>query len=180
MRKALSPAFSERALRDQQGFINVYIDKLIRLIKHNGPTAAQDLTELLDHLTFDIIGDLAFGESFGGLDSGGSHEFVNTMHDGIRAMPWLQFFLSYNLGFVVHYLLPKKLRAQRDKMKQFAVDRINTRVAKSEDRRDIISYMYKVSSACICVREQVFQPSTLVTGVESTDLEAAIEADFAK
>jgi hypothetical protein len=70
-RKSLAHAFSEKALRDQEPLIGKYVDLLIEKLKEyalSGDTA--DMAMWYNLATFDLIGDLTFGESFSGLDSG--------------------------------------------------------------------------------------------------------------
>lgn len=54
MRKFLSNAFSDRSLKEQEHLI----------------AGGIDISIWFNLLTFDIIGELAFGESFGGIRSG--------------------------------------------------------------------------------------------------------------
>lgn len=71
MRKHLSHAFSDRSLREQEGLIDEVVDELIMQlgICASGEQGA-DIVMWFNLATFDIIGSLAFGESFGGLKSG--------------------------------------------------------------------------------------------------------------
>lgn len=68
MRKNLSSAFSDRSLREQEYLINKHINAFITRI--STVPGAVDLTNWFNLLTFDIIGDLAFGQSFGGIELG--------------------------------------------------------------------------------------------------------------
>ncbi|ROV99477.1 hypothetical protein VMCG_06412 [Cytospora schulzeri] len=88
-RKALSHAFSARALRDQEIVIDQYVDLLIEQLGKLGSNGekAVDATAAWNWLTFDIIGDLAFGESFGCLADGTSH-WVDLVFD----------YLKYSMG----------------------------------------------------------------------------------
>jgi hypothetical protein len=62
-RKAFSHAFSDRALREQEGLVAKYVDKLVEklgmLARGN---EGVDLVKMLNFTTFDIMSDLAFGE----------------------------------------------------------------------------------------------------------------------
>lgn len=71
MRKLLSHAFSERSLSEQEDLVTGSIDKFMDIAQEKcGMTDGWDIVESFKRLAFDIIGDLAFGETFGGLDGG--------------------------------------------------------------------------------------------------------------
>jgi cytochrome P450 len=71
MRKYLSHAFSDRSLLEQEdmitGTINKFVDLAGERVQCKG---GWDIGKAYEMLTFDIIGDLAFGERFGGLEEG--------------------------------------------------------------------------------------------------------------
>jgi cytochrome P450 len=71
-RRLYSPGFSARSLREQepliQNYVNMFINGLSRLCE-NGETPV-DMVQWFNFVTFDIIGDLAFGEPFGCLENG--------------------------------------------------------------------------------------------------------------
>lgn len=59
-RRLLSPAFSERALREQEPIIQSYVDLLVERL-HKEVTSYRetvDMTPWYDYTTFDILGDL--------------------------------------------------------------------------------------------------------------------------
>lgn len=62
-RKVFSHAFSDRALREQEGLVATYVDKLVE--KLGGLSKSRkttDLVRMLNFTTFDIMSDLAFGQ----------------------------------------------------------------------------------------------------------------------
>ena len=80
MRKYLSNAFSERSLREQEYLVAEIVDQFIEKIDSGsrrgeekgeaGEGAEVELVNMFNLTTFDIIGSLAFGESFGGVEAG--------------------------------------------------------------------------------------------------------------
>lgn len=65
-RKIFSHAFSERALREQEGLIGGYVDKLIaKLAEKVERGEGAEMCRLLNFTTFDIMSDLAFGYPLG-------------------------------------------------------------------------------------------------------------------
>ena len=71
MRKLLSHAFSQRSLTEQESLVSTAVDRFIEMIGRIGASQeGLDITKWYHMLTFDIIGDLAFGETFRGIESG--------------------------------------------------------------------------------------------------------------
>lgn len=71
MRKFLSHAFSERSLKAQEALIVEVVDEFVaQLGKVASNDVGIDVTSWYNLTTFDIIGSLAFGESFNGVKSG--------------------------------------------------------------------------------------------------------------
>ena len=72
MRKFLSHAFSDKSLKDQGPLISEVVDEFVtQLGVHASSGKGVDIVTWYNLTTFDIIGSLAFGESFGGVKSGG-------------------------------------------------------------------------------------------------------------
>lgn len=69
MRKYLSHAFSDRSLIEQEELIATVTDQFIGKIGERGAEGL-DFSQEFEMMTFDIIGSLAFGENFGGVESG--------------------------------------------------------------------------------------------------------------
>jgi cytochrome P450 len=70
-RRALAHAFSQKALMEQehilQGYVSKFIVNLRRLAREKTPA---NMVSWFNFCTFDIIGDLSFGEPFGCLEEG--------------------------------------------------------------------------------------------------------------
>ncbi|KAK1996017.1 cytochrome P450 [Colletotrichum falcatum] len=116
LRRQLSHGFSDRSLKEQEPVIMRYVDLFIQRMwkatkdrrghgqgngdetaagekgSQSGPEQEQpvDLTLWYNYFTFDIIGDLAFGESFGCLESETMHPWVRTIFRTVRVGVALQ------------------------------------------------------------------------------------------
>jgi cytochrome P450 len=111
-RRALSHAFSHQALMDQEPIVQDYMSKVVsRLRQFARDEQAVDICDWFNYFTFDTMGDLAFGESFGCLDEGKYQEWVDklfmTIKDGTLIQfsrriggigTWAQTFLAWGLG----------------------------------------------------------------------------------
>lgn len=72
MRKMLSAAFSQRSLLEQEKIVSDKIDLFVRIIGEASSSSAAGLnmTKWYEMVSFDILGEMAFGESFYSLESG--------------------------------------------------------------------------------------------------------------
>ena len=70
-RRALSHAFSQKALLEQESIIRGYVDLFVERLKPFAQTGEGiNMCNWFNFTTFDIIGDMAFGEPFGCLRDG--------------------------------------------------------------------------------------------------------------
>ncbi|KAJ5629466.1 hypothetical protein N7528_003123 [Penicillium herquei] len=149
-RRALSHSFSERALRDQEYIIQHYVDKLIESCKRMATSAEElNLVNWLNFTTFDIIGDLAFGEPFGCLDLGAFHSWVALIYDTVKvgaleqatrrlaeAGSWWQVTLLN--------MIPNKWRQRRRNHLLYSRDKVMQRLANGNtEHKDFIYYILK-------------------------------------
>lgn len=105
LRRAVAPGFSDQSLRAQEGLIAKYINNLIERLREScvaqqpskgslstyaekSGSAVVDLERWCRFTVFDIIGDLALGESFGCLNGADFHPWIRGMTDAGKVM-WL-------------------------------------------------------------------------------------------
>lgn len=70
-RRILAPAFSQKALLEQESILQGHVGKLIRNMRnYAGDNRPADMVNWYKFTTLDIIGDLSFGEPFNCLDDG--------------------------------------------------------------------------------------------------------------
>ena len=71
MRRLWAHGFSARALQEHEQLEQRYVDLFIRQIEKYGLNPKGiDVCNWFNYMTFDIIGELVFGESFGALENG--------------------------------------------------------------------------------------------------------------
>lgn len=71
MKKSLSAAFSTRALLEQEDIIHQCVDAFIDRVGHDGSgTQGLNMTKWYEMVSFDILGEMAFGESFHCIEKG--------------------------------------------------------------------------------------------------------------
>ena len=103
MKRFLVPAFSTKALSDQEDIVQGCVDDFITKLKTAGGTGKDglDMTVWYEMLAFDILGEMAFGESFHCIEEGkphfwqqmiAKHLYFITVVDNLRRYPlvrWL-------------------------------------------------------------------------------------------
>ena len=146
-RRLLSGAFSDRGMRAQQAMIQSHVDLLITRLKERcgGPTAAVDMCEWYNWTTFDIIGDLAFGESFGCLEHAATHQWIAGIQGNVKAIPVVNAIRRFGLDWAIPLLAPKRLLAMRARNAQFTADQVDRRRRHgAEPRGDLWDGMIQV------------------------------------
>ncbi|RYP54707.1 hypothetical protein DL768_000531 [Monosporascus sp. mg162] len=89
LRKALAPGFSDASLRVQESVMAEYIHLLIRRLKEKSKNGALNLELWYRYVIFDIICELAVGESFRCLESDDVHPWIQAIVDGGKAVSFL-------------------------------------------------------------------------------------------
>ncbi|RYP81955.1 hypothetical protein DL769_001799 [Monosporascus sp. CRB-8-3] len=96
LRRRMGPAFSERAAREQEPLVARYVESLVRRLRAECAAAADgaavvDMCRYTTWATFDIQGDLLFGEDvFGSLERGRDHPWPTTTMNFFRALTWVK------------------------------------------------------------------------------------------
>ncbi|EXJ59416.1 uncharacterized protein A1O5_12297 [Cladophialophora psammophila CBS 110553] len=181
MRRSLAHAFSEKALRGQEDIMQGYIGLLVKRMREiasssSSPTspaaAVVDLAKWYNFTTFDLIGDLAFGEPFGCLQSGGYHPWVAMIFGGFKLsafnqarkrFPWL-------MPLTQHFL-PKRLLTQQGQHFQMSFDKAKGRaVSGVKDREDFMSYILRHNDERGLTPDEIGENSNIliVAGSETT------------
>uniref|UniRef100_A0A8H7N3W4 Cytochrome P450 n=1 Tax=Bionectria ochroleuca TaxID=29856 RepID=A0A8H7N3W4_BIOOC len=146
IRRHLSHAFSEKALRGQESIMQEYVNLLIRKLSDEVERgAAVDMVKWYNFTTFDLIGDLAFGEPFGSLESGGYHPWVAMIFDIVKMTSRL-YILKRIPGLIsltplfIPWKLLKDAQHHYELCERTAAKRIETG---NTDREDFMSYMLR-------------------------------------
>lgn len=176
LRRLLSHAFSAKALGEQEDIVQSYIDKFISQLNVyvTGPTG-DEMVKWYNFLTFDIIGDLAFGEAFGSLNDAEPHFWVETILDGIASLNWLSVIQKITgktkLGRkVAKKLVPKELQEKRARHERYTSEKTRRRMESNTTRKDFMSKILAEKDAQnISVPELEQNAATLiVAGSETT------------
>jgi cytochrome P450 len=141
-RRLLLHAFSAKALEEQQPLIMFYVDLLIRRLRENA-AQPQNMVAWYNWTTFDIIGDLTFGESFHSLQDQCWHPWVSTITEGLEAGGFITALGRYRLEFAMQLLVPK---AKLDKFKRMGIylkEKVGARLARNTERPDFTTFIMR-------------------------------------
>lgn len=102
-RRIWSQGFSDKAVRGYEARIRKYQDKLVAgLLETRGqPTS---LTKWMKHYGFDVMGDLAFGQSFRMLDTGQNHPVIDILDGAINLVSRVPPVWAFRLGIAIPVL----------------------------------------------------------------------------
>ncbi|KAH2272658.1 hypothetical protein KXW63_008868 [Aspergillus fumigatus] len=126
MRRLLAHAFSDRALREQESLLHFYADLLVQKLHENlnhSHSEVVDIARWYNFTTFDLIGDLAFGEPF--------HVYLKVL--------WFFPILSP----LTKLLVPRYLHQRREASFQLTVEKVSRRLHRQTNRPDFISYILR-------------------------------------
>ncbi|GME47900.1 Cytochrome P450 [Neofusicoccum parvum] len=148
VRRIFAHAFSDRGLKAQEPLIRRYVDQLVanlaRVAESGSPC---DAVKMYNCTTFDVMGDLTFGESLGLLEASELSEWVSTLYKGIKSGVLGQISREYPLlGGLVVRLVPKELKRKAKDHFKFSEERVDRRLEKrgtAGERPDIWGLVLK-------------------------------------
>lgn len=149
MRKVISGGLTDRELKKQEPLIQKQTDLLVKrlqdLVKvaEKGGSSSQevDILEWYSFATFDIIGDLLFGESFHALETSDHHPWVKNLMAYFK--PSTRLMALHHFGTLLPHLLklftPNSVVESITAHLDFTRNKVDTRIAQGESRLDMMS-----------------------------------------
>lgn len=141
-RRLLAHSFSEKSLRDQEPLVRKYADLLISKISErcqqnqDGPDSTTiNMTNWMNFITFDLIGDLAFGEPFDCLANSTLHPWIRILVSGQKAVTFIQVTRYFPLFTrLLRQFVPKSIIAERVEHFRLSKEKMDRRIASKEIR----------------------------------------------
>ncbi|KAL1602210.1 hypothetical protein SLS59_004897 [Nothophoma quercina] len=147
MRRACLPAFSEKALAQQERLIRVYLDILVKRLSECAQSGQPaNMARWYNLTTFDLIADLCFGKSLGGLETGQSNAWIEKIEKMLQIMPVLMLVTSFPLLMsLFNLVLGKKMQQSRKEHQDYAASLAMNRIQGKEhaDRGDFMDYILR-------------------------------------
>lgn len=159
LRRIFSHAFSDRALRQQEPMLSRYADQLVSLVGRalaspdRAPSSLHaegagreeeegvvlDAVRLFNYATFDVMADLAFGESLAMLDKGGYHPWVEALMASFKIMVVKSTLQSLPaVSYLWHLSQPTQTKKKAALHVESTHDRVTRRLAKGAGARNDI------------------------------------------
>lgn len=145
VRRLLQPALTDRAMAPREAMLRQWTQKLRLSIEGEGG-GEFDVGRRLCWFTFDTMGDMAFGESFGCLDNNRQHPYLTAVELGAPFLSVLQVVLRFKVTRWLYDLCTRlpwmalwnSLRGVSDDKTARWLDSVG-----DEDRQDFMSTIYR-------------------------------------
>ncbi|KAK7914065.1 Cytochrome P450 monooxygenase BOA3 [Apiospora marii] len=142
--KLFAPSFRPQALHDQEYLIHHHVDTFVQqLARWSRERSYVDTSKAFEWLTFDIMGELAFGESFGAVRNGESHTWVSILLGAVYSTSVVQ--LKKRLPILekaLPWLAPKKVLEEWAQHQAATLERVQKRIQMDEtmERTDLLTH----------------------------------------
>ena len=140
LRRAMNPAFASRALALQEPIlqekVSLFLKQLQCLSSQGSPV---DLRLWYNYITFDMVGELAFGESFDCLAAPTYHEWVSFVLDQIYMSTLLQAVHRFRpLNRLLAAIIPSSLAEKRKSHEEMALEKVRRRIQRGTERPEFV------------------------------------------
>ena len=174
MRRVMAHAFSEKALRGQADILSHHVDLFIAGISQRAEMGPIDITLWYTFATYDVVGDLAFGQSFGCLKKGIFDPAVASVQNSIKfgtvgqiivRHPWAAPFFN---RFVPRHIV-RDFKYNIERGEQIVKDRIDGIVERPE-RQDLLDLVLRHNDEKGLSRDEIATNATtlIIAGSDTT------------
>ena len=149
MRKVLDHCFSADALRNHESTIQHYTSLMLQRLREKMGNDRNTIVNIVDwymFLTFDIVGDLGFGESFSCLETSSYHPWLQTLFNYFKMAAFigsLRIYFTMSIDSIVLRCLPNQMKRVSENHYQWAVDKVHRRMNLETQRSDFMTYILR-------------------------------------
>ncbi|KAF2872073.1 cytochrome P450 [Massariosphaeria phaeospora] len=140
-RRIFTPAFSDRALKQQEPLFLKYINLLVQKLKEGSqenPNHAFNMVDMYTFTTFDVMGDLTFGEPLQMLANTEYHPWVSIVFDSVKMGSRFALMFYYPmLRKVWEAFVPESFAKKRFEHFQHSVNRVTKRLEKGRESEGV-------------------------------------------
>ncbi|KAI0412481.1 isotrichodermin C-15 hydroxylase [Xylaria grammica] len=147
LRRLQAHAFSEKAIMLQEQYLQDYTEEFVNRLREESSqnNGVVDLAKWVNFLTTDVIGDLSFGESFGGLATGTLHPWLDSLFTTLKTFTFIREILRLPSPIIKAAMacIPRAMMEHQKGAVAFGAASARRRMAQNTDRPDFMSYMMK-------------------------------------
>ncbi|KAF2182923.1 isotrichodermin C-15 hydroxylase [Zopfia rhizophila CBS 207.26] len=148
LRRIQAHAFSEKALSLQEDYLRQYTSLFISRLREQTDKpggGAINIARWLNFLTTDIIGELTFAESFGGLEKGQLHPWLESIFWTLKAFTFIRELNRWPslVKRALFACIPKGMIKHQQASMAFGAEAAKRRMEMQTDRNDFMSYILK-------------------------------------
>ncbi|KAF2024039.1 cytochrome P450 [Setomelanomma holmii] len=140
-RKIFTPAFSDRALKQQEPLFLKYTDQLVSKLKASidqNSDKSVDMVRMYNFTTFDVMGDLTFGEPLHMLENAEYDPWVSIIFSSIKIGSRISILLNYQWFWrPFRAMFNKGSNKKRYDHFQHSVTRVTKRLEKGRDTEGV-------------------------------------------
>ncbi|CAN9087059.1 unnamed protein product [Alternaria alternata] len=140
LRRAIDPAFSQRALREQESYFQDHSDNLVQKLRQRCKDGPLDMTTWYNLVAFDIVSDLAFGEPSGCVNNP-DQPWIQAILARAKAIVWFQLAVQYGFMGLLNWMTPKYVTESRKKHIAMTEAKLKARVEAKNPGKDFMSYI---------------------------------------
>ncbi|KAF2139782.1 uncharacterized protein K452DRAFT_327762 [Aplosporella prunicola CBS 121167] len=183
-RRAFAPAFTTAALRKQETMILTHmrklIDRLQRACKHGNGETVENMADLFNFMSFDVMSELVFGKPLGLLDAGVYSPWADNVFAVFRASSIhgiVCYYAPLLRRLMMRVLASKRMVGKRDEHLSYSADLVNQRLEQGENtglpdiwtlvgkKRDALTRGEVHINACIFMTAGTETTATALCGV---------------
>lgn len=157
VRRLMSHGFSSAALREQEPMMQNYINMLIQRLHENCQQGKQaiDICAWFNYTTFDIIGDLTFGEPFGCLEQSAMHPWVELVFASAKITAIQRALGRFPLAKpLLPFLVTPKMLKEAAQHEQLTNEKVSKRLELSDARPDLVHGMTVGKSGLVSISKR--------------------------
>ncbi|KAF2186550.1 benzoate 4-monooxygenase cytochrome P450 [Zopfia rhizophila CBS 207.26] len=143
-RKLLAWGFSGEGLRTQESLVMRHVDAFIQGLDKETPRGKVDICAWFTYTTFDITGDLMFGEPFGCLQESRLHPWIQLTFNAIKALVFIGAAKQFPAFYaVLMRIIPKSILQKGIDHFNLSAEKVDKRLGMGTARPDFMSAMLK-------------------------------------
>ncbi|TRX94632.1 hypothetical protein FHL15_004404 [Xylaria flabelliformis] len=168
LRRQLSHGFSDRTMHAQEPIFREYMDLLTKRLAERSDTGKPvDMAAWMNFITFDVIGNLAFGSDFGCLENSSYHPWVEAITGNFKDAAKMRVILQFMPPPLLFGLYKLGIFKGRKTHLAYTKDKLRGRLEAGTERPDFIEGLLKKKD--ISVEELEVNAAVLVlAGSETT------------